>query len=368
MKTKILLWHWGRRGGGPRYTLELARALSTNSEIEIALSLSLQCEIYNEFSGVGVSRFDVNTYDSFSSVMVQTAKLPFLRKDFWHFVEREKIDLIVCTMSHLWDVPILIGKKIHPPFLLVLHDAVPHPGDDILFRSLLLKNEVNKADAVVTLSTHVQQQLCQEYSFPKELTWVIPHGIFPYIKLASQRNDQIIKILFFGRILPYKGLDLLLDALFLLKDKELNLHVNIVGPGDIKKYTTQIEQLDFVSVDNRWIPEEEIAGIFSSVDVTILPYREASQSGVIATSFAVGVPVIVTPSGGLIEQVDNRVNGLIAKSITSEAIADSITEIVQNDILRNKCSRGAKYTAENDLSWTKIAQSFGEVFISILGK
>ena len=99
MKTKILLWHWGRRGGGPRYTLELARALLTNSKIEIALSISLQCEIHNEFSEIGVSRFDVNTYNGLSSAVLRTAQLPLLRKDFWNFVEREKINLIVCTLS-----------------------------------------------------------------------------------------------------------------------------------------------------------------------------------------------------------------------------------------------------------------------------
>ena len=186
--------------------------------------------------------------------------------------------------------------------------------------------------------------------------------------MKNQRNNQKVNILFFGRILPYKGLDLLLDALFLLKDKELNVHLSIVGPGDIQKYTTQIAQLDFVSVDNRWIPEEEIAGIFSSADAVILPYREASQSGVIATSFAVGVPVIVTPTGGLTEQVNNRFNGLISSSITPEGISEVIAELVQNNELRKKCAKGAKYTADNDLSWLNISKNFVEVFSSILWK
>ena len=357
-RLRILLWHWGRRGGGPRYTLELARALLSENEVDVCLSVSRQSEIYKDFVKLPVSRWDVDTYSGLTGAIVSIPRLLFLRRRFWQYVTSEYIDLIVCTMSHLWNVPVLFGHSTRPPYMMILHDAAPHPGEDVLLRHWLLKSEVAYAEGVITLTEHVRNRLCIEYPYPKERTWVIPHGVFPYTSAVPPSMEKPVRLLFFGRILPYKGLDLLLEAHGILRARGVDVHLHIAGPGNLAPFSDQLALLDNVSIDNRWIPEEDIADIFRSADVSVLPYREASQSGVIATSYAAGLPVVVTPIGGLVEQVRDEVTGLICKSSAPEDIALAIERIAVDNSLRLRCAEGARHAAEHELSWTVIARRF----------
>ena len=365
---RVLLWHWGRRGGGPRYTLELARALSARDDVDVALSLSKDCEIFKSFVEIGFARFDIHTYRNIRSALFTSIKLPIIRAAFWRFVRDKQIDVVVCTMSHLWNVPVLLGKPGFPPFISVLHDAVPHPGENFPFRFGLLRAEVKRSQAVITLTEHVQSIVCGQYPYPKDRTYVVPHGVFPYAKPRGPTAKGPVRLLFFGRILFYKGLDLLLEAHRLLRSRGIDVHLTIAGPGNIGPYRDSLKGLDHVFVDNRWIDEDGIEEVFRTADLTVLPYREASQSGVIATSFAAGIPVVVTPTGGLVEQVQHGVNGLVCDNQSAEAIANSIEMMVNNTELRFDCAEGALRTAKEDLSWSSIASKMASICTKLQSK
>ena len=366
-KPNILLWHWGRRGGGPRYTLELARALIEAGKVNVHLSLSRQSEIFDEFSALSTSSCHVDTYHDLPSAMLHTLRLPLIRRRFWRYVATQKIDLIVGTMSHVWNVPMLAARRNKTPYLMVLHDALPHHGDDVLLRHALLKHEIACSDGVVALTEHVRSLLCQNNSYPRDRTWVVPHGVFPYATTTNlQKSANGLRLLFFGRIMPYKGLDLLLDAFALLRKENRAVELTICGSGDLAPYAAQLRALDGIILDHRWIEENEIGSIFSQADVVVLPYREASQSGVIATAYAVGVPVVVTPIGGLVEQVTHEQTGLICTATTAEAIADALRRMMDNLALRAHCAKGARNEAETALSWMTIAHQFGQATDQIL--
>lgn len=358
---RILLWHWGRRGGGPRYTLELTKALAERDDVEVSLSLSKYCEILDDFAGIGVSRFDVETYHGFGNALFSSLRLPWLRYQFWRFVELNQIDLVICTMSHLWNLAVLFRKPTNIKFALVLHDAVPHPGENYLFRYPMLKAEAQHADTVIALTEHVRELMCMKYPYSEDRCHVVPHGVFANGAPIPSGQRSPVRLLFFGRMIAYKGLDLLLDAHQLLRERKVDLHLHIAGPGDMSGYHKRIEGLDRISVDNRWIPEDEIGKIFAATDISVLPYREASQSGVIAASFGAGVPVVATPVGGLSEQVRHGENGLVCDKVDAVCLADSIEQMVYDDTLRSHCANGALRSASSELSWCRIAQKFVEI-------
>jgi len=369
--TRVLLWQWGRRGGGPRYTFELARALAALGQYEVHLSLSLQSEIFKEFEALGLPGCHVKTYSGVPSLIVGTLRLLKLRRAFWRYVKKQNIDVVVCTMSHLWNVPMLVGRLKTVPYLLVLHDALPHAGDDVLFRRWLLKQEVACSDGVVTLSEHVRGILCRDYGYPGDRTWVIPHGIFPYTSAVSNSHSVTghpLRVLFFGRIMPYKGLDILLGAYAALRAQRQDIELIIAGPGDLGRYSIALDGLEGVHVDNRWIPEHEIGQIFRKADLVVLPYREASQSGVIATAFAAGLPVVVTPTGGLVEQVQHEVTGLICKEVSSTSLADAITRMLDEPDLRVGCGERALREVTGVLAWPSIASRFTEALDVVVAK
>jgi glycosyltransferase involved in cell wall biosynthesis len=360
-KLKVLIWHWGRRGGGPRYTFELARALKGRADTEIVVSISKQCEIYDEFSSLGVPLMAVNTYTGIASAIAGSFRLPMLRHWFWRFVREQKVDLVIGTMSHIWNSVVLTGSS-DVPYLLVLHDATQHPGEESFLLRWLLTREISKSRAIVTLTEYVRRDLCLSYAYPKSKTWVIPHGVFPYIPVGGRiQSAGVLRLLFFGRILRYKGLSVLLEAYAEVRRQGLDVSLHIAGPGDMTPYEKRIKEIQGITIDNRWIPEDAIADIFATADLTVIPYLEASQSGVVATSFAAGVPVMVTPVGGLVEQVSDGENGLVCRSSQVNDVAYSISRFAKDDTLRVRCTIGARRTAEHDLAWPAIAEKFSLV-------
>jgi glycosyltransferase involved in cell wall biosynthesis len=102
-----------------------------------------------------------------------------------------------------------------------------------------------------------------------------------------------------------------------------------------------------VSVINRWVADDEIAEIFAAHDAIVLTHVEASQSGVIAAASAQGLPAIVTPVGGLIEQVRHMETGLVAEAVSPEAVVKAIL-LLANDrnLLRNLGAGLARHAQE----------------------
>jgi glycosyltransferase involved in cell wall biosynthesis len=196
----------------------------------------------------------------------------------------------------------------------------------------------------------------------------MPLGIFPYVDnevAAIGRDHKTLRLLFFGRLLPYKGLDLLLEAYRIMKRQGKDVALKIAGPGDIEQYRSQLADLEDVSIDNRWIPEEEVGEVFRDIDIVVASYRGASQSGVLATSGAAGIPAVVTPVGGLAEQVLHEQTGIVAADTTPAAIAAAIGRLVDDETLRLRCAEGAKKHAAEVLAWPAIATQFSAVLKTI---
>jgi glycosyltransferase involved in cell wall biosynthesis len=115
-------------------------------------------------------------------------------------------------------------------------------------------------------------------------------------------------LLFFGFIRPYKGLDLLLEAVSDERFKDKKFKVVVAGEWyeDSRSYYEMIKKLNIgerLIMKDHFIPESQVATYFSAADVCVLPYRSATQSGITATALHFEVPLIVTNVGGLSEAV-----------------------------------------------------------------
>ena len=174
-------------------------------------------------------------------------------------------------------------------------------------------------------------------------------------------HHRPFRLLFFGRIAAYKGLDLLLDAFRLLQKSGANITLDIVGSGDISPYQSRLETLDGVSVTNRWVGEGEIADFLRGTDLVILPYIEASQSGVAASALAAGVPLVATPVGGLTEQVIHGRTGLVARGMRPSDIAASIESLLGSPASYEALSQGAITFTRNTLGWDVIGGKIADV-------
>jgi glycosyltransferase involved in cell wall biosynthesis len=362
---KVLIWHWGRRGGGPRYTLELARVLAARSDMDVFLSLSRQSDTYSAFDDIPVAgRYDIDTYESISQFVMRSVQLPMLRWGFRRYLRQNSIDVVFCAMDHLWDV--FMTGAIHDAgalYLLAVHDATRHPGEDQSWRRWLLSRDIAASDGALVLTKSVGISLTTNYQYPPERTYLSALGHSGDGTREHPREkpgDRPFRLLFFGRILVYKGLDLLLEALPLLRAEFPALGLEIWGEGDLTSYRLQIELAGNVRVENRWIDENEIAGIFERTDLAVLPYREASQSGVVATAFAVGMPCVATPIPGLCEQITDGITGVIASGMSAVDFANAIAGVLRDPDLYRRLSSGCLEATRTSLSWDTIGGSVAD--------
>lgn len=143
-------------------------------------------------------------------------------------------------------------------------------------------------------------------------------------------------ILFFGVVRKYKGLEVLLSAMRTVLSRT-NCRLEIAGEfyDSEDKYRKLLHDYGLeqnVSIDNRYVPNEEIVEIFDRADVLVLPYLSATQSAVARIALANGLPIIASRTGGLSEAVVENVNGLLFPPGDSESLADRITEYFANDL------------------------------------
>ncbi len=371
---RVLIWHWGRRGGGPRYTLEIARVLAARNDINIHLSLSRQSELYSDFDDIPVAgRFDVDTYKNVLNFGLRSLMLPFLRRRFARYIREQKIDVVFCTMDHLWGgFMTSVVRDSCAAYLLTVHDAIRHPGEDQAWRRWLLRRDINASDAALVLSRSVGTSLQANYHYPVDRIFVSAHGHFGDnsvdVKPRNLPIDRPVRLLFFGRILQYKGLDLMLEALNLLRREFPGLGVEVWGTGDIAPYRSALDAVGGVRVENRWIEEAEIPGIFAANDLVVLPYREASQSGVVATAYAVGMPCVATPIPGLCEQVTDGVTGVISTGFSPTEYAEAVAKVIRDPALYRRLSENCITAANTTLSWQQIAPSVANALCGVRAK
>ena len=138
-----------------------------------------------------------------------------------------------------------------------------------------------------------------------------------------------LELLFFGFVRPYKGLDVLIDAMKILQNDDVFLSVVGEWWSPDRNLRDRIGRLPKVEVVDGYAPEEEAAAHFRRADVVVLPYRSATGSGVIPLAYRYGKPVIASRVGGIPDHVQDRVSGLLVEPENPVALAAAIREFLR---------------------------------------
>ena len=263
----------------------------------------------------------------------------------------------------------IIKKNKHTKIICIADNIVPHEkriGDKPFTRYF-----IKPVYAFITMSEKVLHDL---RLFTTKKAILVPHPLYDNfgekISKAEARKQLAISngqkiILFFGFIRKYKGLDILLDSMKILKDSTLpiaNCQLLIAGEfyEDRKTYDEQIERLgikDNLILHTHFIPDNEVKNYLCAADVVIQPYRNATQSGVTPLAYHFEVPMIVTNVGGLPVMVPDNKVGLVAEP-TAASLAEKIGEYFdkgENYFLPQLIEEKKKF------SWTKMVESILEV-------
>jgi glycosyltransferase involved in cell wall biosynthesis len=164
-------------------------------------------------------------------------------------------------------------------------------------------------------------------------------------------NDKIT-ILNFGRIVPYKGIRFLVEAVKILQS-QYPIHLVVAGDGTPDFDFKGIKDFEFI---NRVISNEEIVRLIEGSDVVVLPYTSASQSGVVMTVYALNKPIVASNVDGLKEVIDHMQTGILVDNLNGERLASSLEIILKNRELGEKMRRNIKKKySEAEFSWKFIA-------------
>lgn len=329
------------RGGNSLFVSHVFDALAS----EFDLKLFNYKLLYPEFLFPGTTQFDKSG--------VQLKKAPNERiinsiNPFnWIYaakrIKEENADLVVFDWWHPFFGPChfsissLIRNKYKNKILFITENYVSHEGN--LPDRILTKIGLSNASAFLALSDKVEKELKEAGISKKVYRSELPvydcyaGGNIDTAKakqnIGFNQNDKVL--LFFGYIRKYKGLDILIEAFADLVKEMDNIKLLIVGefydkPEDYLNLIKNHGIENNVKVVNEFVPNEEVGKYYSACDLNILPYRSATQSGILNVSYGFLKPVLVTDVGGLAESVLEKETGLIVAPESKEAIINGVKE------------------------------------------
>jgi glycosyltransferase involved in cell wall biosynthesis len=251
-------------------------------------------------------------------------------------------------MPHVW-TPLLAPaiRQMGIRYATIVHDVAAHPGDVYGVFARWLLREAHMADLAITLSDAVAEQLVGRHQIPNDRVLRLFHPDLEYDGTGAIRRrspDRPLRLLFFGRIMAYKGLTLLIDAVEMLRRQGIHVHLGVAGSGRIGPEWRRLAALD-AEIVNRWIDDSEVGALLSRYDAVAAAHVEASQSGVVAAAFGHRLPVVAMPVGGIPEQVIDGRTGVLAPEIGAAALASAIRRLAVDPGLYDRISAHLHETA-----------------------
>lgn len=353
---RIALIYLGRRGAGSWIGIELARQFR-NLFPTLAV-ISEFTEQRSAWESIDIEHLVTPTYHNAISALMSLL-WPSEINRLVHRISIFQPDVILFTMFHPWNA--LIAQRMPGiPSVVFIHDPKPHPDLTGWVYGKLEQSSIRQAKRCIILSENLIDEMTKRGASPEQID-VIPLGAYgnnTNRESISLRRD-IPSILFFGRIVLYKGLDVLLQAYADIR-KTHQACLVIAGEGNLKPYQDMLSGLSDVKVINEWIPEDEIEKLFLQSDLLVLPYTSASQSGVIPIAASVGLPVIATRTGGVSEQIEDGKSGWLVQPGSKDALTAAITEALEHPDLARQRGSALRMRYQNQFNWEKIARQVAE--------
>ena len=374
MKIIILGTSWPYRGGLATFNERLARQFASEGHDVEIWTFTLQ---YPSFLFPGKTQY---SNEQAPQDLVIRRELnscnPFNWLHVGRAIRKAAPDMLICCYWMSFFAPAyglisrMAKKNGKTRCIALVHNMIPHEPSllDKLFAPYFVKSQ----DGFVALSDSVVRDIDTLDTRHKPKTF-FPHPIYDHYgeRMTKEEACEALKLpagrnymLFFGLVRAYKGLDILLEALALVKKQLPNVRLIIAGEfyESADKYFAQavgLGILDAIIIHNEFIPDADLRKYFGVADLIVQPYKTATQSGVTQVAFHFEKPMLVTNVGGLGEIVHDRKMGYACEP-NAQAIADALLDYFTND-------RQAEFTKYLQKEKTKYAWSnMTRAYIKIL--
>lgn len=369
------------RGGNSLFIGHLNDQLSTEFDVTI-LNYTL---LYPSLLFPGTTQFDKSnvTFKPAKTERIVNSISPFSWLNTAKRINELKPDLVVFDWWHPFfsfchfSISFLLNQEYKSKIIFITENFISHEGHFV--DRLLTKIGLANASAFLSLSEKVEKDLTAISKKRKIYRSELPvydcydlkdnDGISVESASTTSKIDfgfakDDFVLLFFGYIRKYKGLDLLLHAMPKLIKENPNIKLLVVGESyeDFSFYNNIVTELNIsnnVKMENRFVANEEVGKYYEASDLVVLPYRSATQSGILNVAYGFLKPVLVTDVGGLAEFVENKQTGIIIEPESPSAISDGVLEFYS---LKETVNFGENIrTKISQNKFSSIAQLFDQI-------
>jgi len=359
------------RGGIAHFTACLARAFGGDKACQVVSFRRL----YPKWLYPGVSDHDPSTEPLRvpAKYFIDTLNpLTWLKAGRW-IAERGPKGVVFqwwttfLSLSYLL-LPLYL-RRSEIPLLFLIHNVFPHEAR--FFDRRLAAQVLRQGDVFLALSEREQERLRSIVPARKRVE-VYPHPPYDFFQAnpipreeAKRRlglPKRVPALLFFGFVRPYKGVAQLIEAMTILRSKGVELRLMIVGEiwGDRSEYEQMIEEQGLaghVLLEDRYIPNEEVAVYFFAADIFVAPYLHGTQSGAanIATTF--DLPIVAS------EQIAESLAGVGQDHLFVAPPGDSLAlaEAIQASLAAIATPNPQISARSSDVSWEGLAKRIHEL-------
>ena len=347
----------------PEYSMRLADALAADNRVLLVLT-RMQYERDIEGQAInGISRqFDLQT-TRFETVFefLSLAWMVFrFRPDVIHIQEASGLKKAVFNLA------IAVLFRMSARIILTVHDPVAHSGRDeaIARRIRLPRKAMRKLAHVVAVHGPYCRTVMTGLGYPDPARIVVTrHGALMAPAETGRRLPEKAEFLIFGRMEHYKGLAVAITAARLLAAKGVKFKIRVLGSGpELDLLRPEMDALDCFEIVDDYVPTSMLIDAIQSCCCVLMPYLNATQSGVLAAAFAGYRPVIASRIGGLVDVVIDGKNGLLVTPGNGEDLAAAMQRIATDAGLAQSLRDGAEETARGPLNWDHIVADMKDCY------
>ena len=249
--------------------------------------------------------------------------------------------------SYPWLIPSLARRY---PLVATLHDVAPHPGERRPHHGWKLGSLLRHARRVIVHSEELRRQAEATWHLPPGKCVVVPLASFGHCAIPSgtiSEEPSRAELLLYGRVYAYKGYDVFFRALPAIVAQVPHVRVTLAGAGDLSPWMPAITAAqDRIRVINRFVSDEETSRLFSETSIPVLPYVEASQSGVALLAAAHGRAVVASRVGAIPEAVQDGITGILVPPGDPDALARAVIDLLNDSPRRIRMGQTARSSAE----------------------
>lgn len=350
------------------FSSRIANIVSGYADVTVIGTNNIQYELYS--SNVKILQLPIQvpmkyTWLEFLKLLYYILKLLFVSKSI---LQKHSFSLFHIVYPHpcAYLLPLLYGKSI--PVISDRHDIEAHPGEKNIFRSIFDMIEFHFHHSVCAHSRFGYEKIKNRYNFGE--CFCIPHGDFNFISKAGSDKENVTShiVLFFGRVLRYKGIETLIESIPQVINAVPGVLFIFAGCGEWKKYEKELEKIPHKNKElhKSYIQDSDVSQLFTRSNIVVLPYHEASQSGVIPFAAAYKRCVLATNVGGIPEVIHDNETGLLIEPKNCNTLTMALIRLLKDPHLRMRLAQALNRQFQEEYSYKSLSKNYIEMYDHVL--